>query len=126
MQLARFLAVGALNTAAGLACIAGAMRWLAPDYRLANAAGCGLGFSPNPVWTFGDRAPWQGSLERRLGVAGACWRLNLLATALLHEASSLDAYAAQVGGACTHTGAMFLGSRHIAFRPGRVAVRAGA
>ena len=76
MQLVRFLFVGALNTTIGLACIVAAMRWLAMDYRLANAvgyaAGCVLGFVLNRTWVFGDRGPWRGSLARRLGVVGAC------------------------------------------------------
>ena len=124
MQLVRFLVVGVLNTAVGLACIVAAMRWLALDYRLANAggyaAGCGLGFVLNRAWVFGDQGPWQGSLARWLGVVGACWGLNLAAVVLLHVGLGVDVYAAQLGGVVTYTGAAFMGGRLFAFRaPGR-------
>ncbi len=124
MQFARFLAVGVLNTAIGLACIGVAMRWLELDYRVANAvgyaAGCGVGFVLNRAWTFGDRGDWRDSLARWLGVAGACWGLNLAAVVLLHNGWGVDAYAAQLGGVAAYTGAAFLGGRFFVFRaPGR-------
>lgn len=125
MQVVRFLFVGALNTTIGLACIVAAMRWLAMDYRLANAvgyaAGCVLGFVLNRTWVFGDRGPWLGSLARWLGVVVACWGLNVVAVVLLHDGLGVDAYAAQLGGVVTYTGAAFTGGRFFAFRAsGRV------
>lgn len=120
MQLFRFLAVGIVNTVAGFACIVAGMRWLALDYRVANAlgyaAGCGLGFVLNRAWTFADRGPWQGSLVRWLGVAGVCWCLNLLTVIVLHDRLGVDAYVAQVGGTVVYAAATFLGGRFVAFR----------
>lgn len=127
----RFLVVGVLNTAVGLACIVAAMRWLALDYRVANAmgyaVGCGLGFVLNRAWTFGDRGRWQGSLARWLGVVGACWGLNLGMAVLLHEGLGMDAYAAQLGGLLAYAGPAFLGGRCFAFQaPGRTRMDARA
>ena len=120
MQLVRFLFVGALNTAVGLACIVAAMRWLALDYRLANAvgyaAGCVLGFVLNRTRVFGDQGPWQGSLVRWLGVVGTCWGLSLVAVVMLHDGLGVDAYAAQISSVVTYTGAAFIGGRFFAFR----------
>ncbi len=130
-MFARFLIVGVLNTAAGLACIVAAMRWLTLDYRWANAAGyaagCGLSFALNRAWTFNDQGRWQASLLRWLGVIGACWGMNLAAVVVLHDGLGMDVYAAQLGGLVTYTGTAFLGGRFFAFRaPGRPLTEARA
>jgi putative flippase GtrA len=117
-QLLRFLVVGVLNTAVGLACIYAAMQVF--NYRLANAlgytVGCGIGFLLNRSWTFRHEGAWWGSLARWLGVVAAAYSLNLLTVVALHEGLGVNAYVAQLGGVFVYTASSFLGGRHFVFR----------
>lgn len=120
MQLVRFLIVGVLNTCVGLSCIFAAMWLFDLDYRVANAlgyaAGCGVGFVLNRLWTFRYRGSWWSSLVRWLGIVGVAYALNLVVVIALHQDLDVDPYLAQFGGIVVYTVAAFLGGRHFAFR----------
>lgn len=118
MQLIRFLVVGGLNTVVGLSIIYGLM-WLGLDYRLANAAGFGVGcvlsFTLNRAWTFRHDGRWQSSFGRWLMVVAGGYALNFLALVALHDGFGVNAYIAQLGGTAAYTGSTFLGGRFFAF-----------
>ena len=118
LQMARFGAVGLLNTALGLAAIYVCMYVLSVGTELANAlgyaVGLSLGFWLNRRWTFastrriGDAAP-----RYALVVAGA-WLINLVVVSLTAR-SGMNPYLAQICGVAPYTALCFLGCRFYVF-----------
>ncbi len=118
MQLVRFLAVGVLNSAIGLALIYVAMA-LGADYRVANAIGYAGGilvsFVVNRGWTFDHKGDWRASLLRWLVVVGIAYLAQFVMVVWLHDIVGLDARIAQAAGVPFYTLLSFLGARYFAF-----------
>ena len=118
IQMARFGAVGLLNTALGLAAIYGCMYLLGFGPELANmlgyAAALGLSFWLNRRWTFasprriGDAAPRYGA------VVAIAWLVNL-AVVSMSARSGMNPYLAQLCGVAPYTILCFLGCRFYVF-----------
>lgn len=118
IQMARFGAVGLLNTGLGLAAIYGCMYVLGLGPELANALGYGvglaLGFWLNKRWTFasprriGDAAPRYGA------VVAIAWLVNL-AVVSMSARSGMNPYLAQLCGVAPYAILCFLGCRFYVF-----------
>lgn len=118
MRLARFLAVGVLNSAVGLALIYLAMA-AGADYRAANAIGYAGGilvsFVFNRGWTFDHKGDWRASLLRWLAVVAVAYAAQFIIVVGLHDSLGIDARIAQALGVPVYTGLAFLGARWFAF-----------
>lgn len=121
-SLWRFLLVGVLNTAIGLALIFAAKALLGWGDLASNAsgyaAGLALSFGLNRQWTFGHRGAVRPAVLRYFGVFLMAYAANLLTVFGLRDAAGIDAYLAQTAGVIPYTALFFLGSRLFAFRPG--------
>jgi putative flippase GtrA len=119
-QLLRFLTVGLANTAVGLGCIWGAMRFLGLDDGAANALGYCIGvavsFTLNRAWTFSDVGAVSKSLPRWLIVTVVAYLANLVVVLVAHRSMGVDPYLAQLFGIPPYTAIGFLGGRFFAFR----------
>ncbi len=119
MQLLRFLAVGVLNSAVGLALIYVFMA-LGNDYRGANAVGYAGGilvsFVINRSWTFADSGDWRKSFMAWLCVVGGAYAAQLLLVIGLHDRLGIDVRIAQALGVPAYTALTFLGARYFTFR----------
>ncbi|WP_426168109.1 GtrA family protein [Sandarakinorhabdus sp. DWP1-3-1] len=122
MRFVRFLIVGVLNSAVGLALIYAAMA-LGADYRVANAIGYAGGilisFVVNRGWTFAHDGDWRASFARWLVVVGVAYAAQFAAVVWLHGLG-VDARIAQALGVPIYTVLAFLGARRFAF-PDRAA-----
>ena len=118
MRLARFLLVGMLNSAVGLALIYLAMA-AGADYRAANAIGYAGGilvsFVVNRVWTFDHKGDWRTSFVRWLAVVAVAYAAQLLVVIGLHDSLGVDARIAQALGMPVYMVLAFLGARWFAF-----------
>lgn len=117
--LARFLSVGALNTALGLAAILG-LRWVGLSDVAANAIGYALGlvvsFTLNRKWTFGQRGAIRWMTVVLFGlVIAAAYASNLVTVLTLIRVAGLNPYIAQCMGIMPYTAVTFLGFRHLVF-----------
>ena len=120
VQLLRFLLVGLANTAVGLLCIWGAMRFLALNEAAANfigyAFGLVFGFTLNRSWTFSHSEAFSRSFPRWLVVALLAYPTNLAIVLVAHRLGGMDPYFAQPLGIGAYTAIMFLGGRCYVFR----------
>ncbi len=123
MQLLRFLTVGVVNTLLTLAIIYLLMH-LGIDYRVANAAGYGIGFVVSFVlnrnWTFTHSGGLLASFARWVVVAAVAYGGNLATVVLLHQWLGVDARLAQLGGMPVYTLLSYVGGRYFAFTPSPV------
>ncbi len=126
-KLAKFLAVGALNTLIGLSCIYAAMGILHLGFLASNALGYGLGivmsFALNRAWTFAHAAPWRVSFPKWLAVTGVAYLCNVVAASFARWTLGVDPYVAQLFGVAAYTGASFLGARQFVFPPAGMAAQ---
>ncbi len=117
MRFVRFLVVGVLNSAIGLALIYAAMA-IGADYRVANAIGYAGGilisFVVNRGWTFAHDGDWRASLVRWLVVVGVAYAAQFILVVWLHGLG-VDARIAQALGVPVYTLLSFLGARRFAF-----------
>jgi putative flippase GtrA len=122
VQLVRFLVVGALNSALGLAVIYLLMA-AGVDYRVANALGYAFGFVvsffANRAWTFVYRGGWWPSFARWLAVSGVAYSGNLATVIGLHKGLGVDARIAQFAGIPVYTALSYLGAKRFAFAGSR-------
>ena len=123
-QIAKFIAVGLVNTGVGLACMWGAMAVLGlgivPANALGYAVGIGVSFLLNRAWTFAHQGPWLASFLRWLVIVAIAYSLNLLAVLTVNRQFRIDPYLSQLAGVVVYTAVSFLGARFFAFaaRPG--------
>jgi putative flippase GtrA len=124
-SLARYLAVGVVNTVAGLAIIFGLKALAGAGDVTANLVGYGaavlLGFGLNRQWTFRHAGAVSPALARYCAVLSVAYLLNLATVLACIHALGLNAYLAQCLGILPYTATGYWGSRHIAFRRARVA-----
>jgi putative flippase GtrA len=114
----RFLAVGALNTLAGLAIIYVGKAGLGLADVAANALGYGCGlalsFALNRSWTFSHSGAAWPALIRFLAVVAVAYAANLAAVVLAIKAG-VDSYAAQALGVPVYAAISYWGARRFAF-----------
>lgn len=116
---ARFLLVGAANTALGLGLIFLGLRLGASDIT-ANAAGYGIGllfsFFANRNWTFRDSGAISSAFWRFLLVFAVAYASNLVTTLVALHLLGTGSFLAQVAGVAPYTLIFYLGSRRFAFQ----------
>ncbi len=119
VQFARFIVVGALNTALGLAVIFAAKALLGWGDLAANAFGYAIGllasFVLNRAWTFRDRGDIGPALFRFLAAFALAYTANLAVVFGLRDLAAVDAYVAQAAGVVPYTALFFLASRAFVF-----------
>lgn len=119
----RFLAVGLLNTAAGLGVIYTCKWFLGFGDVLANVLGYAVGltisFVLNSRWTFRYRGPVVPAIARFLGVFLLAYCTNLSVVLLLIDGVELNSYLAQAMGMPPYMVVFYIGSRWLAFRESR-------
>ncbi len=118
LQMARFGAVGLLNTALGLAAIYACMFFFGLGAELANglgyAAGLSLGFWLNKRWTFASqRRIGDAAMRYALVLAGA-WLINLAVVSVAAQ-NGMNPYMAQLCGVAPYTLLSFAGCRFFVF-----------
>lgn len=117
--LARFLAVGVLNTIVGLGIIYACMGLLGMGDAASNAVGYAIGlavsFVLNRRWTFRHQGNRSSSLVRFLLVFAVAYASNLLVVLALIDSLHVNRYLAQAIGIGAYTTLSYLGSRHFAF-----------
>jgi putative flippase GtrA len=115
----RFLAVGVLNTLAGLAVIFAAKAFVGAGDVVANIAGYGVGlgisFFLNRMWTFGHRGNAWTALARFLLVFACAYLVNLSTVLLLIRGANVNGYLAQTIGIVPYTLFGFLANRYFVF-----------
>lgn len=115
----RFLAVGCVNTVAGLSVIYAAKLFARADDVVANAAGYAVGltvsFVLNKRWTFGFRGSTMAALPAFLAVFAVAYAANLATVLGLIEWAGVDAYWSQALGVAPYTAIFYLGSRRYVF-----------
>jgi putative flippase GtrA len=114
----KFVAVGVVNTAAGLATVFAADRWLGAKAYVANAAGLAvgivIGYQLNRLWTFrGSRGGTNAPL-RYLVAFAAAYAINLAILRLALDAD-LPALPAQGAALAAYSLVFFLLCRVIVF-----------
>lgn len=119
VQFAKFVVVGVLNTAVGLAVIFAAKALLDWSDLAANATGYAVGlvtsFALNRNWTFRDHGKISPALLRFLGAFAAAYLANLATVFSLRDFAHVDAYVAQAAGVVPYTMLFFLISRAFVF-----------
>ncbi len=119
IQFAKFIIVGALNTALGLAVIFAAKALLGWGDLAANASGYSVGllasFVLNRAWTFRDRGDVSPALVRFLGAFALAYVANLATVFGLRDLANVDSYLAQAAGVVPYTALFFLASRAFVF-----------
>jgi len=119
LQFAKFIFVGALNTAVGLTFIFAAKALLGWGDLAANASGYGVGlvtsFILNRQWTFRDRGRVSPALLRFLGAFALAYLANLATVFALRDLAKIDSYVAQAAGVVPYTVLFFLASRAFVF-----------
>ncbi|MEZ5894512.1 MAG: GtrA family protein [Parvularculaceae bacterium] len=118
-QAIKYGAVGAANTALGLALIYAGMGLFHLSPSLANGIGYLIAFlfsyAVNRRWTFESDAPVAKSFPKFVAVCAAGWLLNLgVLNAAIHFAG-VNPGIAQLAGAAAYTAFVFFGSRYAAF-----------
>jgi putative flippase GtrA len=118
IQMARFGAVGLLNTTLGLAAIYACMYFLHIRAEIANllgyAVGLSVGFGLNKRWTFASQHK-VGAAAQRYGVVVCAAYLVNLAFVSLAARSEMNPYLAQLCGVGSYTTVCFVGCRYYAF-----------
>lgn len=118
-QFIRFIVVGVLNTAAGLAVIFAAKAFLGWGDLLANVAGYGVGliasFALNRAWTFRDRGRIRPALLRFVAAFAVAYAANLATVFGLRDGFAIDSYLAQAAGIVPYTLLFFAASRLFVF-----------
>ena len=121
--LAKFLAVGALNTGVGLGVIYLAKYALDAGDVSANALGYAVGlvlsFALNRSWTFGHTGPVHKAAARFAVVIALAYLLNLATVLFSIHALGVNGYVAQALGIVPYTAFTFIASRYWAFEPAR-------
>ena len=116
----KFLLVGVVNTAVGLAIIYG-LKWLRRSDVTANILGylCGLmvSFTLNRNWTFRHAGTILPAALRFLLVFAVAYLANLGTVLGLIRLLGVNGYVAQTLGIIPYTTLFYLGSRYVAFRP---------
>lgn len=119
-SLLRFLLVGILNTAAGLALIFAAKALLGWGDLASNlfgyAFGLALSFLLNRNWSFEHRGAMGPALLRFLAVFLLAYLANLVTVFGLRDLAGIGAYWAQAAGVIPYTALFYLGSRLFVFR----------
>jgi putative flippase GtrA len=118
IQMARFGAVGLLNTLVGLSIIYACMFVFGAGLELANMVGYGIGlclsFQLNKRWTFSSARPMGEAAPRFGAVIAIAWLVNL-AVVSLSARSGMNPYLAQLCGVAPYTILCFLGCRFFVF-----------
>ena len=118
LQMARFGAVGLLNTGLGLAAIYSCMFLFHASAEIANflgyAAALCLSFHLNKRWTFSSARPMGEAAPRFGAVIAIAWLVNL-AVVSLSARSGMNPYLAQLCGVAPYTILCFLGCRFFVF-----------
>ena len=118
LQMARFGAVGLLNTGLGLAAIYTCMFLFHASAEIANflgyAAALCLSFHLNKRWTFASARPMGEAAPRFGAVIAIAWMVNL-AVVSLSARNGMNPYLAQLCGVAPYTILCFLGCRLYAF-----------
>jgi putative flippase GtrA len=124
--LARFLAVGLVNSLIGLATIFACLQLGAGDIA-ANASGYGIGlvfsFFSNRGWTFGDRGPMWPTAWRFVLVFAFAYASNLLTTMAVLAALGESSFLAHLAGMVPYTLLFYLGSKYLVFNNGKPAAK---
>ena len=114
----KFIVVGVVNTAAGLATVIAAGRWLSANAYVANAAGLAVGivvgYQLNRLWTFRDSRDVANAPLRYLVVFATAYAINLAILALALK-SGLPALIAQAAALAAYSLVFFLLCRAIVF-----------
>jgi putative flippase GtrA len=122
-QLRRFILVGVVNTALGLAIIFSLIYFLGLGALMANLLGYGVGFLlafvVNKRWTFESKLSTKAAMFRYFVCTGFAFGLNLIVVMLLDLVTDLGPYLVQLGGIAIYSTTMFLLCRTIVFRPGQ-------
>lgn len=123
--LGRYLGVGLLNTAFGLALIFALKAFAGMGDVAANAGGYGialfLGFALHRRWTFRHRGGVPATLARYLAVLAVSYFLNLAAVLVAVGVFHVHGNLAQVLGALVYAVVGYAGSRQVAFATPRSA-----
>lgn len=114
----KFIAVGLVNTAAGLATVYAASHWLDANAYIANAAGLAvgivIGYQLNRLWTFRGARPAAQAPLRYLVSFAAAYAINLaILTLALH--AGLPVLPAQAAALAAYSVAFYLLCRLIVF-----------
>ena len=116
----RFVVVGLVNTAVGLAIIYGCKFFLAMNDVVANILGYAVGlmvsFVLNASWTFEYRGPMLAAALRFLVVFVIAYLVNLVTVLALIHLAEVNSYLAQAIGMPIYTVCFYLLSRLYAFR----------
>lgn len=117
----RFIAVGILNTLAGLSIIYAAKYFFKLDDIPANLLGYGFGlmlsFFLNRSWTFRHGQGIGRALARFLIVFLVAYLANLVTLLFATSALGINSYVAQAVAIVPYTLVGYLGSKYFAFRP---------
>jgi putative flippase GtrA len=116
----KYLVVGVLNSAVGLAVIFLA-KWLGamgdvPANLLGYVVGLGVSFAGNRGWTFRHTGASVPAALRFTLVIAIAYGFNLATVLLAIHALEVDSYLAQASGILPYTLFTFLGLRYYAFR----------
>lgn len=119
-QMARFGAVGLINTAATFAVIYGLMLFTSCSPELANFVGYGTGFAIsfvlNKKWTFAHTGHSRDALPRYVALGAGSYLVNLGALALCLHVGGINRYVAQIVGGGSYSLCMFMGCRTMIFQ----------
>ena len=120
VRVARFLAVGVLNTFVGLAVIYLCKLLLGTGDVISNvigyAVGLGNSFAWNRRWTFGHSGAALPAAARFMIVFMVAYLLNLATVMAAIHLFAVNSYLAQAIGIIPYTSFFYLGSRWFAFR----------
>ncbi|MEM0946953.1 MAG: GtrA family protein [Pseudomonadota bacterium] len=119
-EVFRYIVIGGINTAVGLAVILGLRLGLGVNLILANAAGYAVGlaisFCGNKTWTFGARSTSAlGAVPAFLAVVSFSFLINIAAINGL-MAVGIPYIAAQIAGVAVYSGLVFFGLKYYAFK----------
>ncbi len=118
-QLARYGAVGLVNTGVGVTCIFAAKALFGAQDLLANAIGFSVGFVIsfllNKNWTFSYAGRSAGALPRYASVVAAAYLANVAVLELLVRTLGIDGYLAQVIAVAVYSIIVFVSSRLYVF-----------
>jgi putative flippase GtrA len=118
-QLARFVAVGALNTLLGYAVIFACMYLVRLSPEVSNVAGYAVGlaasYALNRSFTFGSDHPVSHEAPKFLVAFLAAYTLNFIVLLILVRAAGLHAGVSQVLAGVVYVGAFYLLSKRFVF-----------
>jgi len=119
-QLARFVAVGIVNTLLGYAVIFACMYLAHMSAEASNVAGYAVGltasYALNRSYTFNSRQGVTSELVRFLAVFGIAYGLNFMALLILIYRLDVHEAASQILAGAVYVGASFLLNKHYVFK----------